>query len=92
MAVVDEHGGDVGGDFGLLAPRESHLQDLLEAGVSCSPRLCQTLELVRVLYRAQHRQCGRHRHVARAWQRLLEAEQLQRPGRVGDRVRAGQVE
>ena len=84
--------GEVGGDLGLRAAREAHLDDLLEARVGGRAGGGEALELVGVLDRAQHRQRGGHRDVARAGQRLLEAEQLQRPRRVRDRVAPVRVE
>ena len=93
VAVVDEQAGEVGGDVCLPAAGEPHLQERLEARVRGRARGGQPFQLVGVLDRAQHRQRGGHRDVARARNRLLEAEQLQRPGRVGDRVgaRAGRA-
>ena len=80
------------GDLGLLASGEAHVQELLEACVRGCAGGGEPFELIGVLDRAQHRQRRAHRDIAGVGQRLLEAEQLQRPGRVGDRVGAGGVE
>ena len=80
--------GEVGGDLALGATGELHADDLLEARVGRGARRGQPLELVVALDRAQHRQRVRHRDVARPGQRALEAEQVHRPGRVGDGVAA----
>ena len=89
VPVLAQQAGEVGGDLASrVRPANRTLDDLLEARVGRGARRGQPLELVGVLDRAQHRQRARHRDVARVGQRVLQAEQVHRPGRVGDRVAA----
>ena len=90
--MVDQELGEICRHLRLFAPREANLENRLEACVRGRARGGEPIELLGVLDRAQHGQRGGHRHIVGVGQGLLEAEQLQRPRGVGDRVRSVGVE
>jgi hypothetical protein len=90
--VVAEETGQVGPDVALAAPGEPRADDLLVGRVGGCAGGGEPLELVGVLDRAEHRQGAGHGHIPGLGQRLLQAQQVHGPGRVGDRVATVRVE
>lgn len=75
-----------------LRPHEGNVPDVLERCVRCRARGRQQLELRRVLDGAQHRQGLGEGGVGGAGQRLLQSQEVHRPGVVADAEAAGGVE
>ena len=84
--------GEVRRDLGLAPAGEAQLDDLEERGVGRCAGRRKPDELVVVLDGPQHREALRHRLVPRARQRLLQTEEVHRPGRVRDGVAPRRVE
>ena len=78
--------GEVGGDFVFRTAGEPYRKNVHKGRVGTLAGRGQPGQLALVLHRAQHRQAIGEARVARAGQRALQPEQVQRPGAVGDRV------
>jgi hypothetical protein len=87
-----QEAGEVGGDVAFPAPGERDARDVLEARVDGRAGGREAVDLGGVLDGAEHGQRVGHRDVARRGERGLEAEEVHRPGGVGDRVAPARIE